>query len=268
MLTARPESVQIIASDTPLAMARASAEPRNAIESNTWSMPLTVPIRPSSGARGTSVRSTSRFADIVVLSREIIARRIWRAHQERWSPRARHVSSVRAVCAGRMRVKYQTRSTTSVHIKRPQAKIPTTKGPPWSTRSETAASGEDQVARKPSGMFPALAAAIAEQAAFLLRAHAFEALGEHAGALLVEELHHAPRHRGQPRVHEQQRDGDAEAQHRRDHRLADAVGHQTRIARARLGDALEGDDHADHRADQAEQRAGRDREAQERLEAL
>ena len=62
--------------------------------------------------------------------------------------------------------------------------------------------------------------------------------------------------------------GDAEAEHRRDHRLADAVRHQPRIARARLGDALEGDDHADHGADQAEQRTGRDGEAQERLEAL
>ena len=74
MLTARPLSVQIIASETPLAIARASAEPRSAIESNTSSMPLTVPIRPSSGAIGTSVRSTSRFALIAVLMREIVAR--------------------------------------------------------------------------------------------------------------------------------------------------------------------------------------------------
>ena len=48
----------------------------------------------------------------------------------------------------------------------------------------------------------------------------------------------------------------------------DAVRHQPRIGGARLGDALEGDDHADHGSDQAEQRAGRDGQAQERLEAL
>ena len=70
------------------------------------------------------------------------------------------------------------------------------------------------------------------------------------------------------RVDEQQRDRDAEAEHGRDHRLPDAVGHQLRVARARLGDALEGDDHADHGADQSEQRTRRDGEAQERLEAL
>ena len=49
MLTASPVSVQIIACETPLAIVRASAEPRSAIESKTSSMPLTVPIRPSSG---------------------------------------------------------------------------------------------------------------------------------------------------------------------------------------------------------------------------
>ena len=59
-----------------------------------------------------------------------------------------------------------------------------------------------------------------------------------------------------------------EAEHRRDHGQADTVGHQLRIARARLRDALERDDHADDGADQAEQRTGRDAEAQERLEPL
>ena len=45
-------------------------------------------------------------------------------------------------------------------------------------------------------------------------------------------------------------------------------GHELRIAGAGFGDALEGDDHADHGADQAQQRTGRHRESQERLEAL
>ena len=74
--------MQIIASDTPLAIARASAEPRSAIESNTSSMPETVPIRPSSGESGTSTRSSGMLAVIAAFRREIIARRIWRAHQE------------------------------------------------------------------------------------------------------------------------------------------------------------------------------------------
>ena len=50
--------------DTPLAIARASAEPRIALESETSSMPLTVPTRPSSGESGTSTRSRSRFEAI------------------------------------------------------------------------------------------------------------------------------------------------------------------------------------------------------------
>ena len=86
--------------------------------------------------------------------------------------------------------------------------------------------------------------------------------------LLVESLRHAARERGQARVHEQQRDRDAEAEHRRDHRLADAVGHEPRIARARSHDRAERDDHADDRADEAEQRTGGDGQPQERLEAL
>ncbi len=58
MLTARPVSVQIIASETPFAIERASAEPRAAIESNTFSIPETVPSSPRSGAIGTSTRNT------------------------------------------------------------------------------------------------------------------------------------------------------------------------------------------------------------------
>ena len=68
--------MQIIASDTPFAMVRASAEPRAAIESNTSSMPITVPSRPSNGHSGTSTRSSCRFEDIPAFSREIIALRI------------------------------------------------------------------------------------------------------------------------------------------------------------------------------------------------
>ena len=69
-------------------------------------------------------------------------------------------------------------------------------------------------------------------------------------------------------VDEQQRNRDTEAEHRRDHRLADALGHQARIARARGHDRAERDDHADDGADEAQQRTGRDGEPQERLEAL
>src|SRR5262245_61938402 len=238
MLTARPESVQIMASDTPLAIARASAEPRSAIESNTWSMPLTVPIRPSSGAIGTSVRSTSWFAFIAVSTREIIARRIWRAHHERWSVRACQAASVSRACTGRIREKNQMRSITSVHISRPQAKIRPTNRPPWRIISRRDSSGEPKAVRNASGMGGRPAGA-AEQAALLALARALEALGQHARALLVEDLHDLARHRREAGVHEQQRDRDAEPEHRRDHCLADAVGHQARIARARLGDALE-----------------------------
>ncbi len=50
--------MQIIASETPFAIERASAEPRAAIESNTFSIPDTVPTNPGGGAIGTSTRNT------------------------------------------------------------------------------------------------------------------------------------------------------------------------------------------------------------------
>ena len=74
--------------------------------------------------------------------------------------------------------------------------------------------------------------------------------------------------RAQHRVAEQQRNRDTEAEHRRDHRLTDTVGHQFRIARAGLRDALERQDHPDDRTDQSQQRTGGNGQAQERLEAL
>src|SRR6187455_1369795 len=64
-----------------------------------------------------------------------------------------------------------------------------------------------------------------------------DALGQHAGALLVENLHDILRQRGQQRTREQQRDRDTESEHRGDHGLADTRGHELRIGRARLRDA-------------------------------
>ena len=92
MLTARPVIVQIMAADTPLAMLRASALPRSAIESNTVSMPVTVPISPSSGDIGTSTCITGKPVVIEPFTREIIAARIWRAHHDVRSRRACHVA--------------------------------------------------------------------------------------------------------------------------------------------------------------------------------
>src|SRR5882672_10178306 len=246
MLTARPVIVQIIAADTPLAMLRASALPRSAIESNTSSMPLTVPIRPSSGAIGTSTCITGNPAVMAPFKREIIVWRIWRAHHEEWSVRARHSASIFAACPGRIILKYQSRSMINAHISTPDMKMKKTNIPPSDIRSAMS---------RTTGS--------CSSTALLL-----QVLRQDAGALLVQDLHHRLRQRSQQRAREQQRDRDAEAEHRGDHRLADAVGHELRIARAGLGDALEGEDHADYRADQAEQRAGRDAQPQERLEAL
>ncbi len=82
MPTASPVRVQIIASEMPLAMERASAEPRAAIESNTSSMPPTVPQKAEQRThRHPTPRNTCRLEFMAVLSREIIARRIWCAVQ-------------------------------------------------------------------------------------------------------------------------------------------------------------------------------------------
>jgi hypothetical protein len=107
MLIASPVMVQIIAWETPLAMARASAEPRNAIESKTSSMPPTVPTRPRSGDSGTSTRSSGKLDVMPTLSREIIARRIFRASHELRSVRAFHCASIASASRGRIREKYQ-----------------------------------------------------------------------------------------------------------------------------------------------------------------
>ncbi len=107
MLTARPVIVQIMAADTPLAMLRASALPRRAIESNTSSMPLTVPIRPSRGDIGTSTCMTGKPVVIEPFNREIIAVRICRAHHDVRSLRACHSACSAAACFGNSIVKYQ-----------------------------------------------------------------------------------------------------------------------------------------------------------------
>src|SRR4030095_14310535 len=110
----------------------------------------------------------------------------------------------------------------------PHPKIQATYGPPSATRSVTA----------PKGL------KIQSSTAALL-----DALGEETRALLVEELHDLSRDRREECVEEQQRNRDAEAQPRRDHGRADTVRHELRIARAGFRDRLEGDDHADDRAD-------------------
>src|SRR5690606_31000997 len=133
------------------------------------------------------------------------------------------------------------------HIKTPERKIHTTYGPPSS-----ASSTMPRISGSCSSMLsPPL-----------------DSFCEHARALLVENLHDRPRQPAQGCIREQQRDRDAEAEHRCNHGLADTARHQPRIARAGFGDALERDDHADDRADQAEQGASRDGEPQKSLEAL
>src|SRR5262245_45902934 len=180
-------------------MVRASADPRSAIESKTSSMPLTVPISPSSGDSGTRTRSRVRLDVMPPLSREIIADRTWRAHHERWSLRACHSVYIRSASWGRMRQKYHNRSMTSVDMMTPHVKIQNTNGPPPATRSRTASTGFSSQ----SSM------------AFL------NALREQPGALLIEQLHDLSRECGQESVGEKQRDCDAETQHRRDHGRAD-----------------------------------------------
>ena len=68
--------------------------PSSAIDSNTLSMPVTVPTSPSSGASGTSVFIRIWFDDMPALSFEISIWRIERAHHDVWSVRARQGASI------------------------------------------------------------------------------------------------------------------------------------------------------------------------------
>src|SRR6187401_967595 len=200
MLTTKPVSVQIMACDTPLAIVRASADPRSAMESNTSSMPDTVPTSPSSGDRGTSTRISGKLDVISELSREIIAWRIWRAHQLRCSDRSAQADSISCVRPGKEREKYHARSITSVHITTPDRKMNRTNGPPPSTRSRTAVTG--------------IAIQLGSSTALhSLRAARFDALRQHAGALLFQGRNDLARQRYQRGVGEQQRNRDAQAEH-------------------------------------------------------
>ena len=121
---ASPDIVQIMAADTPLAMLRAAALPRSAMESNTASMPRTVPRRPSNGAvkttvasiamrrsrRGTSswpasctmsrssaARSKSRFSAATVISSRRVpshSRDLPSRNSQAWATRSRYSSVV------------------------------------------------------------------------------------------------------------------------------------------------------------------------------
>src|SRR5688572_17124234 len=236
MLTARPVSVQIIASETPVAIERASADPSAAMESNTVNMPTTVPMSPSSGHIGTSTRRICRFRVSPAFRRLIIAPRMARAAQLLRSARWRHAFSWRAASTGWTRAKYQKRSSTMVHMSTQATKIHTTTGPPRRRMFTTASIGTSMK----SGM--------GRRLLFLEQLQSF---GQEARALLVEHLHDRLGDRREPGVEEQQRDGDTEAEHRRDHRLRDTRGHELGIAGPGLGDALEGEDHADDGADEA-----------------
>jgi hypothetical protein len=70
-------------------------------------MPVIVPSRPSSGHSGTRMRSTWKLRVMPTDSREIMARRIWRAYHDLWSVRAFQVLSMSSASPGITRSKYQ-----------------------------------------------------------------------------------------------------------------------------------------------------------------
>src|SRR5690349_15625867 len=126
-----------------------------------------------------------------------------------------------------MRQKYQERSITSVHMMRQQRKIASTKGPPAPIISRTVSVEPVTMSRTVSVELVTMWRNSGTSQPF----RTLEALGEQSGALLVENLHDRARHRRESCVEEEQRNRDAEAEHCRDHRLADAVRHQARVAR-------------------------------------
>ncbi len=105
-----------MASETPVAMDLASAEPSAAIESKTLNIPTTVPTKPKRGHIGTNTPKTSKLWFMPELSREIIAALIWREAQLILCERACHFAKLVEVNSGNTLLKYQTRSNTMVHI--------------------------------------------------------------------------------------------------------------------------------------------------------
>src|SRR5713226_8484734 len=94
-----------------------------------------------------------------------------------------------------------------VQSRTPHRKIHITNGPPPPTSSETAAAGLKSRCNADTMTLP------------------FDALGQQAGALFVESLDDLTRQRRETGVDEKQRNRDAQAEDRRDHRLPDAVSH-------------------------------------------
>src|SRR5262245_1430551 len=119
-----------------------------------------------------------------------------------WSRRATQRACSPSSLFGRRLRKNQYSSAISIQHSAPIRNISTTNGPPTPNNSRDA----------PTKLMT-----------LRLGTPLLDALGQEARALLVEDLHDAARHRREERVHEQQRDGDAEARDRRDHGLADAV---------------------------------------------
>src|SRR3954466_15448475 len=107
------------------------------------------------------------------LSREMSALRICRDFQLVCSTRSRHTETALGVSRGRMRLKYQNRSIAIHHMTTQVAKIQSTIGPP-SSRIECRALNGASSGSSSSGL-------------------PLQALGQQAGALLVENLHDALR---------------------------------------------------------------------------
>src|SRR3990167_8352140 len=235
-----PAMVGRVACQTPAAMPRGLPVPLMASTSNTATMPLTVPSKPSSGY----------IATRVLLRRSGPSRCCcaWASQALRTARCQLPVSSLSTCCqawrrsqthSGNTRRMYQKRSNTRVqntthspanaHITTPPALMKSSNAWPLSTRRNHSAS-QSVTARRPG-----------------------QVQGNKPGALLLQQLNQALAAARQQGVQEQQRNRHHQTQHRGHQRLRDTVGHQSRIAATALGNRLEGDDHPSHGAEQTKQ---------------
>src|SRR5690606_11625068 len=92
--------------------------------------------------------------------------------------------------------------------------------------------------------------------------------GHQAGRLFIQQLHQILAARGHPVMRQQQRNGRQQAQYGGDQRLRNTRRHQFRIAGAKVGNGLEGGDHAGDGAQQPQQRRNASKQLDNGLSAF
>src|SRR5690554_2555569 len=239
MANTMPARVGRVACHTPEAMALGLPVPLIAKTSNTATMPVTVPSRPSSGNRPTRALVTIKGVSscspawAIQAERTVLGQPLLNSSRHRRCHAWRRSSAQRGKCL----CMYQKRSSTRVqNIRQSNASIHMTT-PPAPIKSSSAwllSTSQNQLACQLITLSPCR-----------------HVQCQQADALLFQQLNYALAAGSHNAVQKQHRNGHNQTQHGSNQRLGDTIGHQACITTTNLGNGLEGDDHAGYGTQQA-----------------